>query len=394
MNQSYDVAVIGSSVSGASLAVQLGQQGLDVALIDRRHFPRRKACGEGVSDMAVNALYRMGFSPADINSLGGKPFYSYRLEMGNHSINFAEGKERTMKGIGLQRFLLDAMIVDRAASLPSVDVFFGDAVSDFEHEGERETVCLSSGQKLKATHVVLADGANSPCSKRLGISEPNRNRGLWGISYILEGEYKSVTGEVAVLLKEGCEIYCTPVSDSKLNVAFLMPKENVRRFQNEDLRQTLLAEACERSSFQGVAIEDPLQTGPLGKSKRPYFSDSFLLIGDAAESLDPISGMGITHGILSSELAAKALLSIHREGKAANMAFQDYARECAEMSRSLRGFTRLTSSLLRSRLRNSLLPVLSGTALPFQIRNALSSRFAGQAHSGFVLGAFLNLIGI
>ena len=374
MNHSYDVAVIGSSVSGASLALQLGQQGLDVALIDRRHFPRRKACGEGVSDMAVNALYRMGFSPADIDNLGGKPFYSYRLEMGNHSINFAEGKERTMKGIGLQRFLLDAMIADRAASLPSVDRFFGDAVLNFEHEAECETVCLSSGQKLKAKHVVLADGANSPCSKRLGISEPNRARGLWGISYTLEGDYQSITGEVAVLLKEGFEIYCTPVSDTKLNVAFLMPKENVRLFQNEDLCQRLLEEACERSSFQGVAIEAPLQTGPLGSSKRPYFSEPYLLIGDAAESLDPISGMGITHGILSSELAANAFLSIHRDGVSVNKAFQNYARECAEMSRSLRGFTRLTSSLLRSRLRDPLLPVLSGTALPFQIRNALTSR--------------------
>ncbi len=68
MVESYDVAVIGASISGATAAGFLGREGIRVALIDRDEFPRRKACGEGVSDIALEALGRLGLGPSSRRS--------------------------------------------------------------------------------------------------------------------------------------------------------------------------------------------------------------------------------------------------------------------------------------------------------------------------------------
>ena len=73
MGGSYDVAVIGASISGATAAGFFGREGIRVALIERDEFPRRKACGEGVSDIALAALSRLGLGEA-LRSWKARPF--------------------------------------------------------------------------------------------------------------------------------------------------------------------------------------------------------------------------------------------------------------------------------------------------------------------------------
>ncbi len=371
MNLEFDVAIVGASLSGASLAGQLGARGVRVALIDRDSFPRRKACGEGVSDLAILALHRLGFTKEDLEVLSGQPFSAYRLDCGKWSLCFASGRNRSSKGIGVQRIYFDKMLLDRASSFPSVEVLTESQVTGFDVGNKSVTVTLKSGRQLTSRYLVLADGANSMSATKLGIPKVRNRHTHWGISFALEGEYEKRTDEVLVLLKEGFEIYCTPVSDTVLNVAILTEKDSVVRLQDTLLRNQLLQEAAEKSFFNGEAMGIPLQVGPIG-TRRCYVHDSILLVGDAAESFDPVSGMGITHGLLTAELASQVLCSVLKEGKDEKEAFNDYARKCKKMSRPLRGFTRLTGSLLRASFRKVLIPLLSGSGVPYLVRRSLS----------------------
>jgi len=56
----FDVAILGASISGASLGACLGMEAVEVVMIDKNSFPRRKACGEGLSNIGIDALERMG----------------------------------------------------------------------------------------------------------------------------------------------------------------------------------------------------------------------------------------------------------------------------------------------------------------------------------------------
>jgi flavin-dependent dehydrogenase len=392
MGESYDVAVIGASISGATAAGFLGREGIRVALIERDEFPRRKACGEGVSDIALAALSRLGLGEA-LAKLEGTPFYSYRIDLKGRRFAFSSTRRRKLKGVGIQRYHLDRLLAEHAASLPSVSSYFDVAVSGLERRDGAFHIGLGNGGSLRAKRLVLADGSNSPNAARLRIPKQVKGKGMWGISFLLEGGYARPAGEVVVILKDGFEINCTPVGPRHLNVAFLAEKERVLPLQDPGWRAALLEEAMEKSGFCGAPVGKPLQIGPVGSIRRSYLHDSVYLIGDAAESLDPIAGMGMTYGILTAECAARALVSDLRDGVPQTVAAETYVREATRLARPYRGFTHLTASLLRSPLRGVLLPALSFARLPEMVRSSLDARRSADPALAFAMHLLLALIG-
>lgn len=392
MNDLYDAAIVGASVSGASLASLLGKEGLRVALIDREHFPRRKACGEGISDIALEALRRMGLE-ADLASTAGKPFYSYRIDLGTRSFAFSSRKGRPLRGVGMQRYLLDSALATHASRLPTVRSFFGSPVTQIESRIGHGMIHLANGERLRARQVILADGANSQSAARLGIPKTSTGRPLWGMSFILEGSFSQSAGEVVVLLRDGFEVNCTPVSETRLNVAFLAEKGQVKRLQDSKLQEQLLLEAAEKSYFKGIPMGEPLQVGPVGCTRRPYTYGDVMLLGDVTESLDPIAGMGMTHGILMAELAGQALIAQLRDGVPREETFREYTRAAEKMTRPYRGITHLTASLFRSPLRRLLIPPLSFAHLPDFVRGALKYHPLGEKVSPAFPLILLHLIG-
>ena len=388
----FDVAIIGASISGATLAACLGMESLAVALIDKDRFPRRKACGEGLSNVALHALDRMGFETEKATGTG-MPYFAYRMDIGSRSFEFASGRDRHLKGVGIQRMLLDQVILDRASNLPPVSSYLETSATQIERSGPGFALSLSSGDQITARHLVLADGANSKTASKLGVPVRRKAPPLWGISFILEGTFHQTTGEVLVLLKDGFEINCTPVSKNRLNITFLSSREQVKPLQDPGFRDRLLAEAAEKSFFTGKPIEKPLQVGPVSAARRPYVHDGIMLVGDAAENLDPVAGMGMTHGILMAEIAAQSLLSISQGGKSPESAFSQYSILAERMSRPYRGFTRLTASLLRSPARRILLPPLSSTFLPGMIRSALDDAPSEIPLAASLPRQFLSLVG-
>lgn len=388
----YDVAIIGASIAGGSLAARLGQQGLSVALIDRARFPRRKACGEGLSNVALNALVRMGIdvTPA-IRS--GVAYFGYRLEHKGRSFSFASGRRHLLRGVGVQRLHLDRLILDEAAASNSLSLFLETSVEEIQASPKGHHLELSGGECISARQLVLADGANSVNAARLGIPTHRRQRPLWGISYTLEGNYQKLPTEVAVLLERGFEINCTPVGNLRLNVTFLAEKACVKVLQDPAVMGALLDSAMQKSNFSGAPMGKPLNVGPVNPAKRPYVHDSVMLLGDAAENLDPIAGMGMTHGVLMAEIAAEVLIDHFKEGLPLANAHIRYSNQAAKMSRNYRGFTRLTASLLRSPLRGLLLPIASATVFPELVRRSLDREPRHQTWPMYLPQHFLSLMG-
>jgi 2-polyprenyl-6-methoxyphenol hydroxylase-like FAD-dependent oxidoreductase len=370
----FDVIIIGASISGASLAACLGMEAVEVALIDKDRFPRRKACGEGLSNIAIDALDRMGLK-VDRAIQSGVRYFDYRFDLEGRSVPFAKAAEQSLNGVGVERLNLDTQLVDQASALPSVSPFFESTITSLSRTERGHAVHLSTGEELHSRFLVLADGAHSPGANRLGIPKIRKKPPMWGISFVMEGHYTSVPDEVVVLLKQGYEINCTPVSESRLNVTFLAARKHVKALQNESLREDLLLEACRKSGFCGKPLDEPLQVGPVASTRRPCVSGSTLLLGDAAETLDPVAGMGMTHGILMAEIAANTLTSILHRGADPETTLRDHSQKVEAISRPFRGFTRLTASLLRSPARRILLPALASTSLPGRIRTALDDSF-------------------
>ena len=59
-----EVVIAGGGVAGSALAILLGRAGRQVELFEQHHFPREKACAEGIMPAGVGVLDRLGLLPA------------------------------------------------------------------------------------------------------------------------------------------------------------------------------------------------------------------------------------------------------------------------------------------------------------------------------------------
>src|SRR5438067_8245764 len=62
MTNTWDVLVVGGGPAGAAAAYWLADAGHRVLAIEKKHFPREKTCGDGLTPRAVRQLHDMGLA--------------------------------------------------------------------------------------------------------------------------------------------------------------------------------------------------------------------------------------------------------------------------------------------------------------------------------------------
>lgn len=346
-----DVLIIGASVAGSATALDLARAGLNVLVVDKDNFPRRKACGEGVSSLGVRQLRRLGVEPGS-SALPAHPLTGYVLWRAddNVRVGFADVNSNAESGFGCQRYLLDAALIKQARDC-GVHFLFGQQVRQVATAGRNEHVVSLNAGNITAKTLVLADGSNSIIAENLGINSTVRRDSRFAYSMTYEGAYLKPVHEVQIFLHAGLEICCTPVSDSRLNIAVLARKSALATAIAPQQLAALIKETFNRIGFSGELCTGPLAPlgiGPLNRTARGGYHRGIFLVGDCCETLDPIGGMGITHALLSSSLAAQAIVKILKLGESPDSSGVAYERARRMAMRPLRGFTRLTYFYLKS----------------------------------------------
>ena len=395
MRDRYQVAIIGGSIAGASLAIRLGREGVRTLVVEKTTFPRRKACGEGLSDIAISKLFELGVG-AQVLQQPHRPFYGYRAHFGEGHVDiaFREPTCGKTRGIGIQRSVLDQVLANELKQFENVDCVWGEKATRVE-KMERGYTVQCEGRQIETEYLVLADGANSVFASRLGVQCRRRKSSIWGISWLLEGEFTRTTDRVHIIVKDGYELYCTPVSVNRVNACFLARKDRVSQLSDSASALSEIQQDLRKLHFSGSPVDKPIGIGPLGSTWRPSSHEHILLVGDALECLDPISGMGMTHGLISSQLAGEALQAIFHDNESPQRALSRYAKQRTVAVRRIRGFTRVTAALLRrSRTHRQILELLSKTNLPEKTREVLRVNSLDSSMPGNLPEALLLLAGL
>ncbi len=293
----YDAVVAGGSVAGSVTARELALRGLRVALVEKARFPRPKACGEGLLPHGVAALEEMGLD------FPGVPVRGLRYV--SPSGLTAEADFPSGRGLVVRRERFDEFLFRAAARTPGVDAFEGTPYDP---------------GRFRARWVVGADGLRSQFHRRPEFPAAPPAARRVGLSAHVRG-LEVDRDRVEVILHEGGEVYLAPSDGDEALVACLCRREAMPPgATNEDRAlHVLLSLDVLRGRSRGVRFTSPcLASAPLGLRVGAAAAGNVLLVGDAAGAPDPVTGEGMSLGILSARAAAEAIES-GRPG--------DYARE-------------------------------------------------------------------
>jgi geranylgeranyl reductase family protein len=334
----YDALIIGGGPSGSACAYWLAKSGWDVAVVERKSFPRAKTCGDGLTPRSVRQLADMGLEEtvaARGHRYSGLRAYGFgqMLEM-----SWPEHPSFPNYGYCITRFDLDELVAEHARA-QGATIYSGfdavDVVEPTEPLGpDRLGGCggvvvteKDSGQHrtLRAKVLVLADGANSRIGRLLGAAR----RRDWPMGMALRGYYRSelheepfIESHLDIRDPEGKLVpgygWIFPLGDGRINVGvgLLSTDRRWKGVNTTRLMETFVGYVPEH---WGISAESSCgaPTGgrlPMGLSVGPRVGANLLVIGDAAGSINPFNGEGIAYAYETGRLAAASIATTLKDG--------------------------------------------------------------------------------
>lgn len=314
--RTVDVLVVGAGPGGSSAAIRFARLGLRVLVLDRATFPRDKPCAEYMGPVALRHFDDLGVLPA-LDAAGGHALAGSALFAGSGRAlvgRFAGLGAAAYRptGLSLARRVLDAALVARAREVGAI-VEEGIQVTDLLYDAGGVSGVVVRGpegavQTIRAALVVGADGLRSTIARKLG---PRRHGSPSRIGFVAHVADVDRLGDVAEIhvTSEGY-VGLNPIGGGVANVGFVVSRTRAREAGGDPA--AFFYKMLER--FPGVAgrihrareRRAVLVTGPFAASASHVTAPGALLLGDAAEFFDPVTGDGIQTALTGSELAVAA----------------------------------------------------------------------------------------
>jgi geranylgeranyl reductase family protein len=334
----HDVLIIGGGPAGASCAAWLADAGADVVVVEKKHFPREKTCGDGLTPRAVRQLGDLGIEDTltgahrftGLRALGfGQsveldwpthprfPNYGYTVTRHDLDAQLAERARKSGAQVLEGCEAIRPLPVDGVGSDPGTETHATQLPAcggaEIREDGERGT------RELRARFVVVADGSNSRFGRALGTS---RER-AFPMGLALRGYYESPRHDEA-FIESHLDIrdisgravpgygWIFPMGDGRVNVGvgLLSTDRRWKGINTTDLMTAFVERAPASWELRPETACGPATGGklPMGHSVGPRWGPNVLTIGDASGAINPFNGEGIAYGYETGRLAADVLL--------------------------------------------------------------------------------------
>jgi geranylgeranyl reductase family protein len=338
----YDVIIVGAGPAGSVAAMYLGEAGKKVLLVDKTEFPREKICGDGKGLKAQNIIKELGIYDEYLK-LEGKKIYGVTLSSPNGTVvEFdAETRDKPAPGHTHKRIVFDNFLFQNAKKkvkefriLNVIDLIIEDDVVKgligTNNKGERE--------EHRANIVLAADGANSIIANKLKLNVIPPEHFI----VALRGYYKNVKGttdRIEIHLVKNLipgYFWIFPLPNDEANVGLGMVVKDMKK-KNIDLKEAFLKEIRENPIFI-KRFEDAELVGeikgwnlPLASYHRKCYGNGFLLLGDAAALIDPLSGEGVGSAMISGKIAAQIAIESMEKNDFSEKFLKEYDKRLWEI---------------------------------------------------------------
>jgi len=348
----FDVAIIGAGPAGSSAAIHLATKGYSVALLDKERFPREKLCGDFLNPVNWPMLRELKVERAVVarphEKISVFRFTSFSGE--EAEIPLPAGRDEAVVGLGLRRFDLDYVLLERAKNL-GVTVLDGWKPQELERQPDGWILKADKSDvfgELGARMLIGADGRNSWVAHHLGLADPAAMQGRSvGFQFRLKCASRA-RGKVEIHLFPGGYAGVVGVDGDTVTLGLAIEKHRLLDGRPEEflLRSILPQNPWLKKMLRGATVSEMRSTYPVYFPPRRAYTDGVLLVGDAARVNEPVTGEGIYFALKSGELAAGTMDQAFRKSDFSADQLCLYERKCRSVFRARRGINALIRWLI------------------------------------------------
>jgi menaquinone-9 beta-reductase len=338
--EQQNVVIIGAGPAGAAAALKLDRLGIPCVLIDKAVFPRDKICGDGISHRVVSILGRW-VDPSVLERFAGAKniqldSWGLRIEgtkENGFDIGYRQNYDKTKDtppGFVCKRWEFDNFLVEEVKRSPLVTLYENTEIVDFQRNTEGWLLKDKSGNfAMQTKSLIIADGAHSRFARLIGgiTLDPKHNMAS------VKAYYKGITGfnednylEFYFLknfLPGYFWIFPLPNGEANVGIAIVSEEVSKRKLNlRKCLNEVIETNPKFKKRFENASIIGDIQGFglPLASKKRKLSGEGYMLTGDAASLIDPLTGEGIATAILSGAVAAEQIAKcIEKQDFSANI---------------------------------------------------------------------------
>ena len=344
----FDVAIIGAGPAGSSAAIQLATKGYSVALLDKEQFPREKLCGDFLNPVNWPLLRELKVERAVLARPHEKvSIFRFTSFSGEEAeIPLPAGRDGAVVGLGLRRFDLDHVLLERANSL-GVTVL--DGWKPKELERQPDGWMLKADKSLLGARVLIgADGRNSWVAHHLGLADPAAMQGRSvGFQFRLKCANRS-TGKIEIHLFPGGYAGVVGLDGDTVTLGLAIEKHRLLDGRPEQslLESILPQNPWLKEILRSGSVSEMRSTYPVYFPPRRAYGDGVLLVGDAARVNEPVTGEGIYFALKSGVFAAKTVDEGFQMSDFSAARLRSYERNCRSAFRARRAINALIRWLI------------------------------------------------
>ena len=277
----YDVIIIGAGPSGLGAAKVFNDNKVNYCIIEKNKFPREKLCGGGLTNKSITLLNKLNieidnkktFTCKDVLLIAKK--INRKLDLVNNIImtNRIEFDDNNFKQI--------AKVVYEEENILDIN----------------DNILITNKDNYKFKYIIFADGVN-------GYSRKLINKRKFG--FCVEYNASKLSKQTILdfnALDRGYGWIFPKYNQTNIGIGnFTKRKEDyislITDFANKH------GFTIDKKKIRGYHI--PIFTKK--NYKNSVIDNKYILVGDAASLVDPISGEGIYYALLSGKLAAESII--------------------------------------------------------------------------------------
>ncbi|HET6571826.1 MAG TPA: NAD(P)/FAD-dependent oxidoreductase [Solirubrobacterales bacterium] len=328
----YDAVIVGASLAGCAAAILLGRAGARVAVLEKQPDPRafKRMCSHFIQASAVPSIERLGMLEP-IEAAGG---VRSRFQAWTRWGWIRPPLERAAVSLNVRREVLDPMLREKAAMTPGVEMRLGQAVHGLIRDGAEVAGVIARDrdggeQRLRARLTIGADGRDSKVAELSEIGEKVLPHGRFAYGGYFEGATPDFAPDASIWMLDPNWAAAFPTDSCLTFYAAMATKDLLPEFKRDP--EGALVEYVSSVPEPPPIREARLVGDVLGKIEMPNrvrvtTAPGLALVGDAAQAVDPLFGIGCGWALQSSEWLADSVVPALRGDEPLERGLKRYRR--------------------------------------------------------------------